>query len=263
MLRPSRLIFVVLVVALLAGSSPLHGSDQTLTFKIPPVKIPLNLRDQHVTIAASGLITLLTKQRGMNILKLQLSGDLSDLQQNITDVLSAELNKDDRCGDRLSIQHATLAPAPPASLAVVQLHYERWVCAKVFGKEQTKRLVGGNAILQLKLTPAVERDNSELRLVSEVGPIQADGSLGELLRSGVLGDMLREKIRDSILKALQKGTDLAATLPPAVRCCATLQSAEFQDGGSGQLVVFLAGEICISNEQIQALNKQVKERAAR
>jgi hypothetical protein len=152
------------------------------------VKIPPNLKNQHVTIAASRLITLLTKERGMNILRLQLSADLSDLQQNITDVLSAELNKDDRCGVRIAVQHATLTPAPPASLAAIQLHYERWGCAKVFGKEQTKRLVGGNAVMQLKLVPAIERDNSELRLVPEVGPIEADGSLGELLRSGTLGD---------------------------------------------------------------------------
>jgi hypothetical protein len=258
--RIAKPFAIALAVLLLICAPAVDASDQTLTFKIPPVKIPLNIRDQHVIIAASALITVLTQQRGMNIVKLQLSADLSDLQQNLTDVLGSELNKDDRCGDHISIQHATLTPVSPASLAIVELHYERWGCAKVFGKQQARRIVGGNAVMQLKLTPAVERDNTQLRLVPEVGPIQADGSLGELLRSGTLGDMLREKIRQSILDALDKGTDLSATLPPAAQANAILQNAEFKDGGAGRLVAVLGGEIHATNEQIQAISKQVKER---
>jgi hypothetical protein len=258
----SRKRYFAAFAVLFVVTSPLFATDQTLTFRIPPVKIPLNVKDQHVTIAASALITLLTKERGINILKLQLSADLSELQQNLTDVLAAELNKDDQCGDRITIQHATLTPAEPAANAVVQLHYERWACAKVFGKQQTKRLVGGNAVMQLKLTPAIEQDNTELRLIPEVGPIEADGSLGELLRSGSLGDMLQEKIRKSILNALQKGTDLSATLPPAAQGNVTIRNAEFKDGGAGRLEVLLAGEIRATNEQIQALSKQVQARIA-
>jgi hypothetical protein len=249
-------------VALFAVALPLLATDQTLTFRIPPVKIPLNVKDQQVTIAASAFITLLTKDHGLNILKLQLSADLSGLQENLTGILAAELNKDDQCGDRIAIQHATLTPAEPSANAVVQLHYERWACAKIFGKQQSKRLVGGNAVMQLKLTPAVEQDNTELRLIPEVGPIQADGSLGELLRSGTPGDMIQEKIRKSILNALQKGTDLSATLPPAAQGNVTVQNAEFKDGGAGRLLVLLAGEIRATNEQIQALSKQVQGRIA-
>jgi hypothetical protein len=95
-----------------------------------------------------------------------------------------------------------------------------------------------------------------------VGPIQADGSLGEVLRSGSLGDMLREKIRKAILNALQKGTDLSASLPPAVQGYVKLKDARFKDAGSGQLLVVLDGEIQITNQQIDALSKQVKERIA-
>jgi hypothetical protein len=255
-------IVCTFVVAVLIFGASLSATDQTLRFKIPPVKIPLNVKDQRIMIATSALITLRTKAQGMNILNLQLFADMSDLQQNFTDVLAAELHKDDHCGDRIAVQHGTLTPAAPASLAVVQLHYERWGCAKVFGKEQAKKLVGGNAVMQLKLTPAIEQDNTELRLVPEVGPIQADGSLGELLRSGTVGEMLQEKIRDAILKALQKGTDLSATLPPAAQANVTLQKAEFRDGGGGQLLAVLGGEIRATNEQIQALSKQVKERIA-
>lgn len=255
-------VCTLLVLFLLAGTSPAFAGDQNQTFKIPPVKIPLNVKDQHITILASALITLRTKAQSLNILNLKLTADLSNLQQNMTDLLSSELDKDDRCGDRIAIQNATLSPLDPASLAVVQLHYERWACAKVFGKQQAKKLVGGNAVMQLKLTPAIEENNTELKLVPEVGPIQADGSLGELLRSGPLGDMLRAKIRDAILRALQKGTDLSATLPPAVQGYATIQNAQFKNDGSGRLLVLLAGEIRLTNDQIQALSKQVQDRIA-
>jgi len=257
-----RRVAAPLALVLLASASPICASDQNLTFKIPPVKIPLNVKDQHITILASALITMHAKERGLNLLNLELTADLADLQQNLTGLLGSELDKDDQCGDRIAIQQATLTPLDPASLVVVHLHYERWGCAKVFGKQQVKKLVGGNAVMQMKLTPAVGGDNTELRLVPEVGTIEADGSLGELLRSGSLGDMLREKIRKKILEALQKGTDLGATLPSAVQGYAKIQNAQFKDAGSGRLEVILSGELQITNEQIQALSKQVKERIA-
>jgi hypothetical protein len=257
-----KFISLILLLSLFAIQLQTSASDQTTTFKIPPVKIPVNVKDQRITMVASALITLTRKSQGLNILNLKMDADLSDLQQNMTELLSAELDKDDHCGDRIAVQHATLTPAEPASLAVVQLHYERYACAKVFGKQEAKRVVAGNAVMQMTLTPAVEEDNTELRLVPEVGPIEADGSLGQLLRSGTLGDMLREKIRKAILNALQKGTDLSATLPPAVQGYVKIKDARFKDAGSGHLLVLLEGEIQVTNEQIQQLSKQVKERVA-
>jgi hypothetical protein len=226
-------LVVVLCAALGAFGVPVCA--QNLTFKIPPQKIPL---------------------------KLELDADLSELQQDMTDLLSSQLDKEDACGERIAIQQAQLVPVPPASLATVQLHYERWACAKILGKDKSKRLVGGNALIEIKLTPAIEKDNTELRLVPEVGKIEADGSLGELLRSGTLGDMLRDKIRSSILSALEKGTNLSATLPPAIQGHATIQNAEFKDAGGGKLLVVLNGEGRISQQEIQALSKQIKERVA-
>lgn len=255
-------VAVVTLTLVVVVSGPTTSADQTTTFKVPPTKIPMDVKDQHITLVASALLTLTTKAHGLNVLNLQLTADLADLQRNLTAVLAAQLDKNDTCADRIAIQNATLTPAEPASLAVVQLHYERWGCAKIFGKQQAKRLVAGNAVIQMKLTPAIEEDNTQLKLVPEVGPIQADGSLGELLRSGTLGDMLREKIRNAILSAMQKGTDLAATLPPAVQGYAKIKDARFKDGGSGHLLVLLDGEVQISNDQIQALAKQVKERVS-
>ena len=216
-----------------------------------------------MAITASGVVSVhSSKDQNASIFRLELRADLGELQQNVTALLASQLDKDDACGDRIAIEHAELVPVEPASLATVQLHYERWVCAKILGKEKSKRLVGGNAVIELKLTPAIGESNTELRLVPEVGKIEADGSLGELLRSGTLGDTLREKIRASILSALEKGTDLSVTLPPAIQGRATIRNAEFKDGGSGRLLVVLVGAGQITPEQIQALSKQIKERIA-
>ncbi len=250
---------LVLMGAAMAAWAPLARA-QNVTFKVPPVKIPLKIKEQSVMITASAVVTLRSKDAETSIFKLELSADLGELQQNMTALLGAQLDKDDACGERMTIERAELTPVEPASVAVVQLHYERWACAKVLGKEKSKRLVGGNAAIEVKLTPAIEENGTGLRLVPEVGKIDADGSLGELLRSGTLGDVLRDKIRTSILSAMEKGTDLSATLPPAIQGHATIQKAEFKDGGGGRLMVVLAGEGRITREQMQALSKQIKER---
>jgi hypothetical protein len=234
-------------------------SGQAVTFKIPQVKIPQTIKDQQVTIAVSALITLLTKQQSVNILKLELTADLEGLQQDMTQLLAAQLDKDDKGGDRIAIQNATLTPLDPAGLLVVQLHYERWACANVLGKQEVKRLITGNAVMQLELTPAIDDDRTTLRLVPGVVSVQADGSLGELLRSGALGDILREKIRNAVVSAMQKGTDLGATLPSAAQGHATIQNAQFRNGGSDRLMVILIGEIQITDDQLQALSKQVND----
>jgi hypothetical protein len=83
-----------------------------------------------------------------------------------------------------------------------------------------------------------------------------------VLRSGTVGAMIREKIRSAILSAMQKGTNLNATLPPAAQGYATIENAEFKDGGSGRLLVTLDGQVRITKEQVQILSKEIKERIA-
>ena len=251
------------LLLILLGNALLSARPRTITFKIPPVKIPLSVKDQSIFITASGMIAWASEERDLNILNLELDADLSELQQNMTGLMSSELDKSDRCGDRIAIQNATLSPIDPASRTVVHLFYERWACVKIFHKEEAKRVLGGNAVIQMKLTPAIEENNTELQLVPEVESIEADGSVGEVLRSGAVGDMIREKIRKAILNAMQKGTNLAATLPPAVQGYATIEKAEFRSTPSGGLLVVLGGRVRISDEQIQALSEQVKDRAGK
>jgi hypothetical protein len=259
--RSSRtLLLAIAMLSTLPATPPAQAQDAT--FRIPPQKIPFNFKDQQAYIVASATVSMVSKTSTADTFRLQLTADLTGLQENLTPLLAAQLDKDDKCGERLTIQQATLTPAPPAAVATVQLHYERFACVKAFGKQQAKRLVAGNAVVPIRMTPAVEQDDTQLRLNPEVGEIQADGSLGELLHNGSLGEMIRTKIRDSILNAMQKGANLSATLPPAAQPYATIASAQFQDAGAQHLAVQLVGEIRVPCDQLQAVTQQLKSRAA-
>ena len=74
--------------------------------------------------------------------------------------------------------------------------------------------------------------------------------------------MIRDKIRTAILSAMQKGTNLSATLPPAAQEHAAIEKAEFKDAGAGRLKIVLDGEVRLTQEELQMLSKQVKERLA-
>jgi hypothetical protein len=249
------------ILALTLALAPVAVQDLTLT--IPPVRTSFDIDNQPVTITASGTISRVSHGGGgEEVFRLRLTADLADLQANMTAVLSAQLDRSDRCGDRIAIQNATLAPADPASLLTTRLHYERWACVKALGKQITSRLAGGDAVVKVKITPSVEADRA-VKLEPEVGEIEADGSLGELLRSGSLGDALRQKLHTSLESALEKGAaNLNATLPPAAQSYAAIRRVEFRDAGAGRLEVVLVGEIRIPAAQVPSLLDQIKQRAA-
>jgi hypothetical protein len=121
---------------------------------------------------------------------------LSNFQENLTPVMAAQLNRSDRWGE-------------------AYVHYERFTCVKAFGKEIVKRLVGGNGVVEVNLSPLV-REN-RIVLAAEVRKIDADGSLGEVLRSGSLGDSLRQKIAASIESSVQKSANSPMGAPPGFR----------------------------------------------
>jgi hypothetical protein len=231
-----------------------NASNTDVTFNIAPVKSSVSLANQSVAITTAGVIMQGPAEGGQNKFKLQLIADMSDLQQNIAAVLRAEIDKSDRCGEQIAILGAALSAQAPATLVVVQLHYERWAC---LGRDANE-IAEGNGRIEVKLTPSVGDDRS-LRLVPEIGRVDAPGLVGELLRSGSLGDALRDKIADSILSAVRQGGDFDATLPPAAKGGATLLRARFEGTGAGKVVAILDGEIRVSGEQATLLTGELKE----
>jgi hypothetical protein len=239
-------------------SSSSGNSD--IAFNIPTVKNKINFADQAFIITTSGTISKPVAAAGQNSLAMELTADMSDLQQTITDVLHAKLDTSDRCGERITLQTGALTPQEPASLVVVQLHYERWTCATMFGRESMNEIVEGSGTIEVKLIPAVAEDGS-LRLSARIDRIDAEGLVGELMHSDTLGNILRDRISDSVLSALQQGADFKTALPAGARSYATLRRAKFQGTGSGRLLAVFDGDIRVSNENLAAVTRELQERS--
>jgi hypothetical protein len=225
-------------------------------FPIPPTTVRLQIEELPVSVTISGSVAASHTDSGERAL-IHLDTGLGDLQRQIASILRARLNQDNRCGDRISVEDATLTPAPPASRLIAHVHYEKWGCAKAFGKELVKKLIGGNAVMELRLSPSVE-SGTGLRLHAELVSVDADGQLGEALRSGSMGDALKEKIRQSVEHAVEKSARLSATLPPAVREIAALRSAEFAAAPDAILHLILSAEAQLTSEQLRTLSAQLK-----
>jgi hypothetical protein len=236
-----------------------NGKDSA--FNLPPVKSSVSFANQPIAIYTSGAISRGVAEGAQNIFKLELTADLSDLQQNITEVLRAQLNKASRCGERIAILSATLNARAPASLVVARLHFERWACATMFGRETVNEVVEGNPTIEVKLTPVVGKDGT-LQMRPEIGRVDAEGLIGELLRSGSVGDGLRDTIAELLLSAVRQGGDFKLTLPPVAQDYAVLHHAQFQDTGSGRLLVELDGEIRVSNEKASVLSSELEGRSS-
>lgn len=234
------------------------GAD--LTFEIPAVPISFTISGETVAFTISGEVSAPAPRRGESEqpVRLDLRADLADFQNHLTPLLQTELNQSNRCGERISIESATLTPAAPAGRLTVQLHFEKWACIKAFGKETAKRLLGGNGTVDVVLTPRVE-EGAAVRLDAEVGNIEADGSLGEVLRSGTFGAMLRDKIREALLRAIQKSADLQAVVPAQARPFVTVQSIAFADGGGGRLSLNLAGRLLLPTAQVASVLEQLRK----
>lgn len=214
--------------------------------EIPPLKASLTLEGQPVAIAVWGTVSPA---------HLSATVDLGDFQEHLTPILSAQLNRSDKCGERLSVERAVLAPT---GLLTANVHFERFACAKALGKEISKRLVGGNAVVEVNLTPLVVENH--IAMGAEVRKIDADGSLGEALRSGSFGDSMRQKIAASIESSIRKSADLKSVLPAGMDSIATLRTVQFADGGSGRLWLTIDGDLHLSLEQFQGLSRQIISR---
>jgi hypothetical protein len=216
------------------------ANGQDLTFSVPAVNTSTRIADRAVVITVSGALTQIAAERSQRTFKLEVVADLSDLQQNITGLLRAQLDRSDRCGERIAIRQAMLTPWAPASNLRVQLHYERWTCTGMYGQVAPNEVAESEGTAEFKLSATVETSNA-LKVTAALGSIQANGMLADALRSGDLGDDLRDKVTQSVLSAMQAAADFKATLPPAVQNGAMVQTAKFQDGGAGDLRVVFEG----------------------
>ncbi len=229
-----------------------------VAFKIPPFKSSLTIANQPVAVTSSAVIFRVGPESEQDVFKVEATTNLSDLQQNMTEILGALLNKGDRCGERIEVEDGTLTPSDPSSLVVAQLHYQRWVCHRMGRDESSSEVAEGNATVEVKLTPVVG-PRGELQVAPEIGRVEADRFLSDLVRSGDLGVALREKIASAVGAAI---TGLKGALPPAARDSAKIESARFESLPDGGLNAVVSGEMRLSEEQTKLLGSQIKEQLA-
>ena len=230
------------------------ASAQDVTFNLPAVKDRADVGSRSITVVASGVLSQTEARGDLRTFRLDSNLDLTDLQQNITAIMNAQLREGSACGERLGLRSANILPAPPASVLVLQLHFERWLCA---GRSSPTELAESDGSVTVKVTPSVQ--NSTLTMAATFSRIDASGMMADDLRSGDLGDDLRDKVAKLLLLAVQSGVDFKSTLPQSLQNAASLDGAKFQDGGAGILRMVLSGQVQLSNEQATLLANQLNQ----
>jgi len=249
------------LIALFLLPAAAFGVD--FTFEIPPLPVTVEIGSQRVSLMVAGDLSASPTQPSASdqSFNLNMRADLGDLQTHLTPLLQSEINRSERCGERISVQNATLTPAEPAAHLAVQLHFEKWICIKAIG-DSAKKLLAADGTVNVVMTPRLEETASgkAVRLDADIGTIEAGGPLGELLRSGTVGTVLRDKIRDAFLKAIQKSTDLDGVMPAEAKRFVSLQSITFVDGGFGRLALDITGQLKVSGEQVSTVLEQFGNR---
>jgi hypothetical protein len=230
------------------------ASGQDLTFTLPSVKSPLRIGSHDIVVSSSGDLLQTDAQGETRSFVLNRTVDLTDLQQNLTQIMNSQFDRTQSCGERLAVRQASVMTAPPASSMILQLHFERWSC---IGQRASEELAEGDGTVEMRLTPSVE--DSQLRINPQFKRIDASGMMAEALRSGDLGQDLRAKAAQTLLLALRAGADVKATLPKALQGPVSLEAARFQDTGSGGLKVALESKVKLSNDQVNALANQLNQ----
>ncbi len=249
--------------------SILVTSSDELAFNLPLTTSSITVSGQPVVVSTSGIVSLTSTESTSavnvhNVFSLRIITDFSGVQQSITGILRSEIDRAPLCGEHVQVRDAMLTPQAPASLLVLHLHYERWICPPAPARDGPIEVSDGDATMEIKLTPTLERSAGDqgtgARLVSEIGRVDADGVLRSMLRSGDLGATLREQIGTALLPVMQRATDLTSSIPAAGQQSATVQKIAFQDAGASGLSLVMDGQLQLSDDQTKEFAAQLKQR---
>lgn len=234
-------------------------AEEQPIFTMPPSTSSVTIGNQTIAVRTSATISRAPAANLDNLVHLQMSSNLGDLQQSIVPILQAQLAHSDPCGERVAIQQAVVSTSSPTTEVWVQLHFERWACLGASASKTPMEVMEANGTMTVKVTPKVEKDGS-LSILTRIETVEANGMLAEMLRSGLLGDTVREKIRKSFVTALQNGLKLNAALLSMGPDSAAIETAKFvRDSNGGTLAIALDGHLHLSGEQVATLNGQKPE----
>ena len=232
------------------------ASGEDVAFHLPAVKHPVNAGGETLSVEVSGLLSQTESKGDLRTFHLEMMVDVSDLQDDISTIMKAQIDGGKLCGERLAVKRATLVPAAPSSSLGLDLHFERWMCRG--NSVPPIELAESDGSVVMKLTPAIDTSNA-LALTSDFTRVNATGMMGDELRSGDLGADLRDRVTKSLLSVLRAGANLKTALPGAAQAGVTLQTAKFQEAGPGGLKIVLQGQVQMSNEQVNLLVTQLNQ----
>jgi hypothetical protein len=235
------------------------ANSQDVTFNLPAARNTVTIASQPLQFTVSGLLSETAADAGIRSFRLEIMDDLTDLQQNVTDVMGAVVNTENACGERLSLRRAVLMPAVPAGSLSLQLHYERWACLRVAGQVTPTELAEKDGDVEIRLLPAISQ--GDLQLKTAFGRIGATGMMADSLRNGDLGSGLRDKVAQAFLSAMGTAINFKSTLPAALQG-SKLETAQFGDDGAGDLTLMLQGDAQLSEEQVKSLTTQLNQTLA-
>jgi hypothetical protein len=224
-----------------------EGADE-VAFTMPARKSSVTIGGQAIGLTTSAVVSRATGADGLY--KVEATTDLSDLQDNFSGVLGAMIDREDRCGERIRVQQATLDPEIPGGTAMARLHYERWVCSAGYGG--TREMSEGNATVNMKLTVGLDA-SGQVGISTEIEQVEADRFFADMLKSGELGAQLRTKTSSAVLAAI---ANVKMAVPGAEG--ETARSARFVSPREGELSVAVGGELRMSAEQAKEMERQVK-----
>lgn len=234
------------------------ASGDDVTFNLRPVRKSVTLNDRTIAVPISGMLSQSGVEGDLRTLKIYVTADLSDLQQNLQPIIARRLQEGNTCGQRLAVREATIMPEPPASSLVLRLHFERWSCSRLLGQSGSTEIAETDGTVEILLTPAIDQSKL-LSLVPKFKRIDASGMLADALRNGDLGTDLLNNAAESVRSAVQASADFKAALPAAVEGGATMERATFQDVGAGPFSLLLEGQVQISNQQAGLLASQLND----
>jgi len=236
------------------------ASADDVTFNLPVVKTRANAANRSIEVDVSGSLSQTAVQNGQRTFKVELYGNLSDLQHNVAELLRV-LDRSNTCGENLTVRRAALTGSSAGGILLLDLHFERWACMRIGTQTASNELAESDGTVEVKLVPSMGPSNT-LKLDAALGKINATGFMGEALRSGDLGDDIRQNAALPLLTVTRATTDLAAVLPAAIQSSVTLHSAKFQSTAVGDINLVLEGEAALSDQQAKDLARELNQNSS-
>ena len=163
---------------------------------------PISVSGNKARLPTTAKFKYTLDDEGLATMKLTATSSLTDLNRILQPSLAQSINKNDKCGENISVNHARIEQVTNGKAQIrVELRYELWGCA--FGGNG--KIGSQSGSIWLNVTPSMSRNKIQFNL--DVTRIKAGGVLGSLVENSgsvrrKIIEMIQEKIPQSIQASL-------------------------------------------------------------